>query len=203
MDTNTAQAVLAYCSLTVAILTPVTTAALIWYTIETSKLRNATQKQVEKSGLLLEEAQIQNEHSIQPIVTLEPANDLHIIEKGANMPAVQTVIRNLGSGAAFNISVEPLRGRNTTIRFVPTMSLGAGQRGPVLLVRTEDSEQVVSGAYELIQRMFHSNELDDGARNILHYADVNGKRYRTIIINHYDHQSREHTPTVEKSEPDT
>jgi hypothetical protein len=143
MDTNTAQVTLAYCSIAVTILTLITAVALIWYTIETSALRRATQK-------LLKEAQIQNEHSIRPIVMLEPANDLRILEKGANMPAVQTVVRNLGSGAAFNISVEPLRGPNTTIRFVPTISLGGGQRGPVSLVRTEDSEQVVSGAYELI-----------------------------------------------------
>ena len=193
MDTNTAQVTLAYCSIAVTILTLITAVALIWYTIETSGLRRATQK-------LLREAQIQNEHSIQPIVMLEPAND-HILEKGANMPAVQTVIRNLGSGAAFNISVEPLRGPNTTIRFVHTMSLGAGQWGPVSLVRTENSEQVVSGAYELIQRMFHSNELDEGARSIVRYADVTGKRYRTTIIYHYDRQSRETTPRFEKMEP--
>jgi hypothetical protein len=134
---------------------------------------------------------------------LEPANDLHIIEKGANMPLVQTVIRNLGSGAAFNISVEPLRGPNTTIRFVHTMSLGAGQRGPVSLVRTEDSEQVVSGAYELIQRMFHNNELDEGARSVVRYVNVNGKPYLTILTYHYDRQSRELTTRFEKSELDT
>ncbi len=196
MDTNTAQAALAYCSIAVTILTLITAAALIWYTIETSGLRRATQK-------LLKEAQIQNEHSIRPIVMLEPANDLHILEKGANMPAVQTVIRNLGSGAAFNISVEPLRGPNTTIRFVHTMSLGAGQREPVSLVRTENSEQVVSGAYELIQRMFHNNELDEGARSIVRYVNVNGKPYLTTLTYHYDRQSREITTRFEKSEPDT
>src|ERR1035437_1282317 len=199
MDTNTAQAILAYCSLAVTILTLITAAALIWYTIETSRLRRATQEQVEKTGLLLKEAHTQNEHSIQPIVTLERANDLHSIEK----TATQIVIRNLGLGAAFNIDVEPLCGPSTTIRFVPTMSLAAGQREPISLVYTEDGKQVVSGAYELIQRMFHSNELDEGARSIVRYADVTGKRYRTTIIYHYDRQSRETTPRFEKTEPDT
>jgi hypothetical protein len=90
MDTNTAQAALAYCSIAITILTLITAVALIWYTIETSGLRRATQK-------LLREAQIQNEHSIQPTVTLERANDLHILEKAANMPAVRIVIRNLHS----------------------------------------------------------------------------------------------------------
>jgi hypothetical protein len=198
MDTNTAQVTLAYCSIAVTILTLITAAALIWYTIETFRLRRATQK-------LLKEAQIQNEHSIRPIVMLEPANDLHILEKGANMPAVQIVIRNLGLGAAFNVDVEPLSGRSTTIRFVPTMALAAGQREPVSLVYTEGSEQVVSGAYELIQRMFHSNELDDGARSTVRYVDVNGKPYLTILTYRYDRQSREIkiTPTFEKDEPDT
>lgn len=203
MDTNTAQVILAYCSLAVTILTLITAAALIWYTIETSRLRRATQEQVEKTGLLLKEAQTQNEHSIQPIVTLERANDLRILENTANMPATQIVIRNLGLGAAFNIDVEPLRGPNTTIRFVPTMSLVAGQREPISLVYTEDGKQVVSGAYELIQRMFHSNELDEGARSIVRYADVTSKRYRTTVIYHYDRRSRETTPRFEKTEPDT
>ena len=180
----------------VTILTFIADVVLILYTIETYKLRRATQK-------LLREAQNQNEHSIEPIVTLERANDLHILEKAPHMPAVQVVIRNLGLGVAFNIDVEPLRGPNTTIRFVPTMSLAAGQREPVLLVVTEDGKQVVSGAHELIQRMFHSNELDEGARSIVRYADVTGKRYRTTIIYHYDRQSRETTPRFEKAEPDT
>jgi hypothetical protein len=119
------------------------------------------------------------------------------------MAATQIVIRNLGLGAAFNINVEPLRGPNTTIRFVvPTMSLAAGQREPISLVYTEDGRPVVGGAYELIQRMFHSNQLDEGARSIVRYADVTGKRYRTIIIYHYDRQSRETTPRFENREPD-
>jgi hypothetical protein len=134
---------------------------------------------------------------------LERANDLRILEKGANMPSVQIVIRNLGSGAAFNIDIEPLRGPNSTIRFVPTMSLAAGQREPVSLVVTEDGKQVSSEAYGAIQRMFHTNQLDEGAQSIVRYADVNGKRYRTILTYHYDRQSRETTPRIEKMEPDT
>ena len=51
--------------------------------------------------------------------------------------------------------------------------------------------------------MFHSNELDDGARSIVRYLNVNGKPYQTILTYHYDRQSREITTRFEKSEPDT
>ena len=150
-----------------------TLVVVLVYTVETYKLRRAAQAQTDETRRLLKEAKIQNERSILPVVTIEGARGIPVSE-GANMPAFQTVISNLGSGPAFNISIDPLRGPGAAIRFEHTTALAPGDQQPIWMVVTEDGKQVTSGAYRHIQRMFHNNQLVSGSSSTLRYSDING-----------------------------
>src|SRR6266478_4025758 len=79
----------AIASIVTTVVTALTLIVLIWYTQETHKLRL--------------EAQRQNENSSMPIVVLQSTNiGGHTVIN--NCP----VIRNLGSGPAFNVSIGSL-----------------------------------------------------------------------------------------------
>lgn len=167
--------------------------ALIWYTIETQKLRRAAEKQNEIG-------QLQNERSILPIVLLEGTNIP--VAEDANMPSFQTAIHNLGSGSAFNILIEPLQGPKTTIRFEHTTALAAGDSQPVRMMVVEDGKQVASRAYQNICRMFHNRQLVTGSTGVIKYSDVNGTKYRTILAYNYDELTREVILKFDRMEPE-
>src|SRR5205085_3649457 len=102
-----------------------------------------------------------------------------------------TVARNLGRGAAFNIEIESLNGRETVIQFHAISSLAAGDRQPIMMSIREEGKLVHSHAYGHIQRMFHNHQLTSQASEIIRYVDVNGKGYRTILTFHYDNFTKE------------
>src|SRR5579863_4308624 len=77
-------------SIVIAVVTTATLIVLIWYTVETHKLRV--------------EAQRQNEHSIMPIVMLQS-----VFVQGQHVGISRPAIRNLGSGPAFNVYVGPMQ----------------------------------------------------------------------------------------------
>src|SRR5579872_2318666 len=118
---------------------------VVWYTVETARLRR--------------EAQKQNDHAVMPIVTLEGAMDLPCVEEGANMQSCKVVVRNVGRGAGFNIAIEPLKGLGTVLRFHTVTTLAAGNRQPVMMSVVEDGKGAHSQAYGLVQRMFLTQKL--------------------------------------------
>ena len=81
-----------------------TLGVLIWYTVETYKLRLSAQKQTEKTGSLLQEAQRQNEMSVMPMAAI-------FIQSTPNGNRA-IVMGNVGSGAAFNLSIDRIRSGN-------------------------------------------------------------------------------------------
>jgi len=165
-------------------------AVIVLYTIETSRLR--------------QEAQRQNDNATMPIVMLEAARDMPCNED-ANMPSFKAVLRNLGRGAAFNIDVDPLNGPDTLIRFRHTTSLASGDRQPVLMTLRESGNEVHTTSYSSVQRMFHSHQMASQAQETIHYADLNGKRYRTILTFDYDNITKELISKLDKieSEPNS
>lgn len=102
-----------YASTIAVVLTLV---VLIWYTVETSRLRVAAQKQTEEtekllaeaqsqnrvSASLLKEAQWQNETAVMPMLAV-----IHELSKdGRDRPII--AIQNAGPGTAFNLSADPV-----------------------------------------------------------------------------------------------
>lgn len=75
---------------------------LIWYTIETYKLRKAGQDHTAETAKLLREAQRQNEMSVMPIlaVAVEPMM--------SPTAAARIMLLNVGSGPAFNLAIDRL-----------------------------------------------------------------------------------------------
>ena len=86
MTTQTAQALQPYAELSLTVLTLLMLGVLVWYTIETARLRRAAQKQ--------------NSISLLPIVELS-------IDACANT----FKIRNIGRGPAFNVAIQHLPGQ--------------------------------------------------------------------------------------------
>src|SRR5215831_1972281 len=96
---------------------------LIWYTIETARLRKAGQDQTAKtaqllteaqrqndvSGHLLREARRQNEVSVMPILAIA-------VEPVPGAEADRIVLINVGSGPAFNLSIDPHHWNNRELK---------------------------------------------------------------------------------------
>ena len=94
-------------TLIVLILTLVT---LIWYTVETGRLRKIAQQQIR---IALDQQRM----SVQPVVTLEFDRKPHKLEYG--MPK----LCNIGIGPAFNIKIRSIGSSEAEIRFEPVALL--------------------------------------------------------------------------------
>ena len=82
-----------------SIIVILTLCVLIWYTVETYRLRRVGQHQIGDTEKLLREAQRQNEVSLMPILAVAA-------ESGPGGDALRIVLVNVGSGPAFNISID-------------------------------------------------------------------------------------------------
>src|SRR5262245_29152005 len=86
---------------------------LIWYTIETQRLRKAGQDQTAKTAQLLNEAQRQNDVSAHLLKEARRQNEVSVmpilavaVETAADGEAERIALTNVGSGPAFNLSIE-------------------------------------------------------------------------------------------------
>jgi hypothetical protein len=130
---------------TVAIV--LTLGVVILYTIETSRLRREAQKQTRKTGRLLHEAhqqtvatlelvseanhqnevtaslwmeaQRQNEFSVMPLlaIILDTPEVLKLSQQVPGSVTSRLVLRNAGSGPAFNVHIEPYSGDTKVLTF--------------------------------------------------------------------------------------
>jgi len=96
---------------TVAVV--LTLAVLIWYTVETYRLRLAAQRQTEEAGHLLQEAQRQSEASMNLVRAAQRQNEIAVMPMVAiinetlpNQTNRSLVLRSVGSGPAFNLSID-------------------------------------------------------------------------------------------------
>jgi hypothetical protein len=129
-----------------------TLAVLIWYTIETYKLRKAAQVQTSETAKLFVEAQRQNETSLQLLEETQRQNETALqmlketqVQSAASIrPILQMVssvrrdtlvtvefmyqIRNPGVGPAFSISIEAVRFPKAVYLFENPDTLGTGDQ---------------------------------------------------------------------------
>jgi hypothetical protein len=97
-----------YSQLLLVLLTGATLVALVLYTLETVKLRRATQAQVDVTHRLLKEAQnqvkesqSQNEYALMPVVVLTTTRHPGVCD-------AIFALRNNGNGPAFNAATRPI-----------------------------------------------------------------------------------------------
>jgi len=104
---------------------------LVWYTIETYRLRKAAQAQTTETAKLLTEAQRQNEATLKLVSAAQRQNETAItpllsIKKeppqpmyAASRPKIQShlVLRNEGQGPAFNVSLDLYSAHGRELRF--------------------------------------------------------------------------------------
>ena len=128
---------------TIAVI--LTLGVLIWYTVETYRLRRAAQQQTTETGKLLNEAQRQNEATIKLVSEASRQNEvaaklwteaqrqnefsvmplLAILLESARTPVERLpggakswlLLRNVGNGPAFNVFVEPYSADNKVLQF--------------------------------------------------------------------------------------
>src|SRR5258708_30630472 len=93
MATQTLADYQAWATIVGAVTTPLTFLALIWYTIETSRLRKAAEKQLKIAEM--------------PIVVLRLSSEDGPLGRPLSLSV--EIIRNVGNGPAFNINVSTIK----------------------------------------------------------------------------------------------
>ena len=98
--------------------------ALIWYTCETRKLRKATEAQTKTTADLLKEAQQQNETSMNLVQQAQRQNEMAVMPILAiavcgppSLGPNDLVFTNIGTGPAFNVSIDGCKSNGAELRF--------------------------------------------------------------------------------------
>jgi hypothetical protein len=117
-QTNTAWTHADYIAVVNVVVLFLTLIALVCYTLETSKLRKATEEQTKKSGLLLDAAKEQNETAQKLLAQAQRQNELAIMPmltlyRDLTGKTEEIILRNVGSGPAFNVRIEVIPSKAT------------------------------------------------------------------------------------------
>lgn len=159
----------AVASIVTTAVTTATLIVLIWYTVETQKLRR--------------EAQRQNENSMMPIVAAQT---------GYFEPYVKSsclAIRNLGSGPAFNIQISSIQISGKSGVFEHSRTLAPGQVEILAVAGIREVKIGPSGGYddgkirsaaELLESLRSAPSTQETKANIT-YTNASGKKYRTTF----------------------
>jgi hypothetical protein len=164
----------AVASLVTAGVTTATLIVLIWYTVETHKLRL--------------EAQRQNEHSMMPIVVFQP-----VYIQGQNIGQNRLVIRNLGAGPAFNVELGPMQISGRPASFDHPRTLAPGQDEFVAVSGLRQATTSATGQYDdgkvhdaigLLNALKSTTGIVE-TPGVITYTSAGGRHYRTkFTIDH-------------------
>lgn len=147
------------------------TLVLIWYTIETQRLRRAAEKQNEISGM--------------PIVALRLASGERGL--GESLTLDFQSLRNIGNGPAFNIDVTPIQKAPFEVRFDPIRLLEPRDSQPLEYTVLQDG--LASGFPKVsvwLERVLETGQLGFEMAIRVSYSDASGKRYRSDHIIRFD-----------------
>jgi hypothetical protein len=160
----------AIASIVTTAVTTATLVVLIWYTVETQRLRR--------------EAQRQNENSMMPIVIFQS-----VYVKGQNITVSRPVIRNLGSGPAFNVTIDPITLLGKTMVFEHPRTLAPGQEEYVAISGTREAKRDSAGGYDdgkihhtqNFLKLLKSSPGGVPTKGVIAYASAAGKKYKTTF----------------------
>jgi len=105
-----------------------TLVVIVWYTVETKRLRTITQEQLSRSVL--------------PLVVLD------FRESSSNNNLVFPIIKNVGFGPAFNINVSNLENGNCKLNFYPISGLGKDSELILPLYTYCETKNGISGTWD-------------------------------------------------------
>ena len=161
----------AWATIVAAIATTLTFAALIWYTIETQRLRRAAERQNEIAGM--------------PIVALRLASGERKL--GQPLSLASQSIRNVGNGTAFNIEISTIQKKPFEVRFEPAPLLEP--KDNQLLDYTIWQDAVTTGFSKTtvwLESVIESGQLGSEMAVNITYAAAADKRYQSSHVIHYD-----------------
>lgn len=168
---------------TVAVL--LTLGVLIWYTVETYRLRLAAQRQTEESGRLLQEAQRQNEASKNLVIEAKRQNEIAVMPMLAivnevlpNQTDRSIVLRSVGSGPAFNLSIDRARFGNGELRVDHDGNLTIVDEKTVLRVEFYDDQHSLTQLdVDTLYKWINTGRLPDPLAVIVRCCSVNSVEY--------------------------
>lgn len=157
---------------------------LIWYTVETQRLRIAGQAQTTRTGDLLREAQRQNEVSAFLLQEAQRQNEVSVmpilavaVDPKAEGDGDRIVLTNVGSGPAFNLSIDPLHWDSRKLKIEHGSSiLRSGQADDLLFHFVEGNSGNLLGAKTLGQ-WIHLQRMPNPFRLVVRCNSVNSKAY--------------------------
>jgi hypothetical protein len=161
----------AWATIVAAVAAMLTFAALIWYTIETQRLRRAAERQNEIAGM--------------PIIALRLSSGERKL--GQPLSLASQSIRNVGNGTAFNIEISTVQNRPFEIRFESTPLLEP--KDNQLLDYTIWQDAVTTGFSKRtvwLESIIESGQLGSDMPVDITYSDAAGKRYRSSHSVKYD-----------------
>jgi hypothetical protein len=145
------------------IITGVTLVVLIWYTIETYKLRVAAQNQTTEIT--------------KPVVALRT-----ITESSDETDRTRALkVRNVGPGPAFNVTIKLLLRRPTTVcSFVTDDLLAAGEEQYVIPMLTNEQTTERSAGWDVLERAVRAGTIELPEKVCITYSSANGFYYQTV-----------------------
>src|SRR5215475_5883463 len=157
---------------------------VIWYTVETQRLRKAGQDQTVKTAQLLSEAQRQNEVSGHLLREARRQNEVSVmpilamaLEPVPEGEADQIVLINVGSGPAFNVSIDPLHWDNRHLKIDHACNiLRSGQSDELLFHVIEGNSGNLLGA-QTLGHWIHVKRMPSPLQIVAHCNSVNSRAY--------------------------
>jgi hypothetical protein len=146
---------------------------LVVYTKETFLLRKTAERQLEASE--------------KPVLLfgLSPTD----FQSGMPVESLKPTIRNIGSGPAFNVVIEPLRGDGVEVKFrfpnVPDIE-GKQQLPLKLFITQGDQTTGMSGWLSLLAYLIQRDKFPKDMIVAVEFDSISGKRYRSQNRVRYD-----------------
>ena len=175
-------------SLVMTLLTGVTLAVLIKYTVETYRLRTTTQDLYKSSQDSLKEARWQNEMSILPTLVISSTITQDELARVS--------LRNIGRGAAMNIT---MKGKDIdTVRASHPDVLSGGDERRIRIEFTQQDRLHVAHTETDLYQLFIGRVIPETFSWVISYQAVNNLHLRSYCSIQYDPATQVMTYHVER-----
>jgi hypothetical protein len=153
------------------VLVGLTLVVLIWYTVETSRLRKAAQKQIEATGKLLAEAQRQNEIAVMPMFALYP----EVMSDGRQR---RIILENVGLGPAFNLSIVNPQWNGSILEIKHSYNVWTPKQTEVLsLVLQKGTDRMVGIDVDSLYQGINKDEMPNPLNLVVRCVSLHHTRY--------------------------